>query len=69
MPEGKPAFVRCIQLSEQNECLLFGKPERPAVCLGFTPALEHCGTSNVEAFELIQILEQHTDPALSQDRV
>jgi Fe-S-cluster containining protein len=32
MPDGKPAGVRCPQRSPDNRCLVFGKPERPAVC-------------------------------------
>ncbi|WP_142793362.1 YkgJ family cysteine cluster protein, partial [Klebsiella pneumoniae] len=31
MPDGKPANTRCVQLSEQNLCLIFGSPLRPAV--------------------------------------
>lgn len=49
MPDGKPAMVPCIQLDEELNCKLFGKPERPAVCIGFKPELEFCGNSRQEA--------------------
>ena len=26
MPNGKPAGVRCVQLTPDNRCLLFGQP-------------------------------------------
>lgn len=62
MPNGKPAHVRCVQLSGDNRCLLFGLPERPAVCLGFQASLENCGASNDEAFVLLAELERNTIP-------
>ena len=57
MPLGKPAGVRCIQLSEDDSCLLFGKPERPQVCADFKPDPEVCGTSRREALMLLGSLE------------
>jgi uncharacterized protein len=60
MPEGKPAMVRCVQLSEINQCLLFGRPERPAVCLSYTPTLEWCGETNEDAFVRLEQLESRT---------
>jgi len=30
MPQGKPAGERCLHLSVEQLCLLFGQPERPA---------------------------------------
>ena len=49
MPEGKPAGVRCIQLDDRNGCLIFGKPERPAVCGSLQPSVEMCGQNREEA--------------------
>ena len=43
MPNGKPAGVRCLQLTGDNRCQLFGAPERPAVCGKFQPAADTCG--------------------------
>ena len=60
MPHGKPAGQRCVQLSADNLCLLFGTPERPAVCLAFTADLAVCGSTNEEAIRLLDWLEQAT---------
>lgn len=49
MPNGKPAGVRCIQLDDSNHCLLFGKPERPAVCSNLKPEPAMCGAGRDEA--------------------
>jgi hypothetical protein len=53
MPDGKPAGERCIQLSVENLCGIFGRPERPAVCSAFEADPEVCGTSSEEAIRLI----------------
>ena len=60
MPQGKPAGVRCVQLSAENLCLLFGLPERPAVCLSFSADEQVCGSSDEEAIRLLGWLEQAT---------
>ncbi len=60
MPLGKPAGVRCVQLTADNRCQLFGKPERPAVCGHLQPGLDMCGVSNEEAILLLAQLEQAT---------
>ncbi len=57
MPEGKPAGIRCVQLSGDNHCNLFGQPERPEVCRVFKPEPAVCGSTNEEAFILISELE------------
>jgi len=43
MPKGKPAGVRCVQLGEDLRCLIFGQPERPAVCGQLQANAEMCG--------------------------
>lgn len=48
MPNGKPAGVRCIQLDEQNRCLIFGKPERPAFCASLQASIEMCGGDHLK---------------------
>lgn len=63
MPEGKPAGVRCVQLTDDGRCRLFGRPERPAVCVNFQPSVETCGRSNEEAYAILSELEQATLPA------
>jgi uncharacterized protein len=55
MPDGKPAGVPCVQLDEQWRCKLFGKAERPAVCLRLRPQFEMC-LSEVEVRNLPQCL-------------
>jgi hypothetical protein len=62
MPDGKPAGVRCIQLLADFRCALFGKPERPAVCLGLRPTQMMCGSSQAEALEYLTTLETLTLP-------
>ncbi len=60
MPEGKPAGVRCVQLDTNFKCMIFGKPERPEVCLSLKPEAEMCGNSRQEALAYLQLLEQLT---------
>jgi len=49
MPSGKPAGIRCIQLTDDLKCAIFGSPLRPKVCEGFKPELLFCGNSTEEA--------------------
>ena len=60
MPEGKPAGVRCVQLGQDNLCLLFGLSSRPAVCSGFQAMVDVCGLGQEEALWLLGELEWHT---------
>jgi hypothetical protein len=62
MPEGKPAGVRCIQLTDDNRCRLFGLPERPAVCVTLRPTPEMCGGDAGEALANLIRLELATLP-------
>ncbi len=62
MPSGKPAGVRCVQLGEDGRCLIFGRPERPAVCLSLRPSPEMCGESAEEALAWLTWLEAETSP-------
>ena len=63
MPQGKPAGVRCVHLSVEKLCAIFGKPERPAVCSRFMAAADVCGDSAAEALRLIGWWEQATSVA------
>lgn len=63
MPGGKPAGVRCVQLTPDNLCRLFGRPERPAVCVSLRPAPDMCGAGAAEALANLQRLEAATRPA------
>ncbi len=60
MPQGKPAGVRCVQLLADFRCALFGKPERPAVCVSFRPSEEMCGGNRLEALSFLVKLELAT---------
>jgi len=62
MPEGKPAGVRCVQLTEENRCRIFGSPERPAVCSSLRPTEEMCGGNAEEAMRFLVELEIATKP-------
>jgi len=62
MPGGKPAGVRCVQLSADNRCLLFGRPERPEICSRLRPHEEMCGASADEALVRLAFLERATVP-------
>lgn len=60
MPAGKPAGVRCVQLTLDNRCRLFGDPRRPAVCSQLRPAESMCGAHRGEALERLRRLEEMT---------
>lgn len=65
MPGGKPAGIRCIQLTSDGRCLLFGLPERPAVCVSLRPSIEMCGQTTEEAMARLAALERLTHPGIS----
>jgi uncharacterized protein len=58
----KPAGVRCVQLDADDRCQLFGRPERPAVCLSLMPSAEMCGDSREQAMRWLGWLERETGP-------
>ena len=60
MPNGKPAGERCLHLSVDYLCGLFGQPERPAVCGAFQADIEVCGSNREEAIKLIGWWERMT---------
>lgn len=60
MAQGKAAGVRCVQLDVHNRCLLFGQPDRPAVCRSFAAAHDTCGSSREEAIQILAELEAAT---------
>jgi hypothetical protein len=62
MPNGKPAGVRCIQLDNANRCSLFGKPERPNVCVSLRPSATMCGDSRDAALVFLRELEAASAP-------
>jgi Fe-S-cluster containining protein len=62
MLDGKPAGVRCVQLTDDNLCRLYGRPERPRVCTRLRPSPEMCGDSAEEALATLAELERLTAP-------
>ena len=64
LPEGKPAGVRCPHLTAEIRCALFGRPERPAPCVGLRPSDEMCGASPDEAMATLARWEALTCPPL-----
>ena len=67
MPDGKRAGQACVQLDAQGRCRLFGRPERPAVCLSLQPSAEMCGSSRWQALRWLLRLEAATRPDASVD--
>ena len=51
MEGGKPAGVRCVQLSEDNRCRIFGSERRPGVCSSLRPNIEMCGCNSDDAMQ------------------
>jgi uncharacterized protein len=62
MDNGKPAGLRCVQLTPDNRCRLYGLPERPPVCSSLRPSPEMCGDTMEEALERLAELEELTRP-------
>lgn len=62
MPDGKPAGVRCVQLTTDNLCLLFGRPDRPRVCVSLVPRPDMCGADAEDAMRRLARLERDTRP-------
>jgi len=62
MAGGKPAGIRCIQLTKDNRCLIFGLEGRPEVCRSLRPSREMCGRNAAEALESLSQLELATRP-------
>lgn len=68
MPQGKPAGVRCANLTADNLCRLFGQCSRPSFCLAWPPAAELCGGSFADAISNITTLETLTAVPRRDDR-
>jgi Fe-S-cluster containining protein len=62
MPAGKPAGVRCVHLTADLRCAIFGQPDRPDVCGRLRPMPDMCGASAAEAMANIARLEAATAP-------
>lgn len=58
MPHGKPGGERCIHLSDDYRCLIYGQPGKPKVCDDFKADPEVCGSTREEALMLLGKLEE-----------
>ena len=58
----KPAGVRCVQLTPDHRCAIFGQPERPTVCASLMPTPDMCGDSRDQALRWLGVLERDTEP-------
>ncbi len=63
LPHGKPAGIWCVQLLPDFRCALFGRPERPAVCVSLRPTEHMCGAHRDEAMAYLNGLENATNPS------
>jgi hypothetical protein len=54
--------MRCVQLTDDQRCSLFGDPSRPAVCSSLKPHPSMCGSHRDEAIAWLTELERQTDP-------
>ncbi len=62
MPHGKPAGIPCVQLDDELRCMIFGKPERPAVCRSLRPSPSMCGAEREAALRYLADLDGATRP-------
>ncbi|WP_430462784.1 YkgJ family cysteine cluster protein [Thalassolituus sp. LLYu03] len=60
MPDGKPAGVRCINLTDDFLCTIFGRADRPKVCAEFTAEHSVCGDDRQYALNTLTDLENLT---------
>ena len=66
MPHGKPAGIPCVQLLPDYRCALFGRSERPAVCVSLRPTEEMCGANREHALRHLTALELATRPPVPE---
>jgi uncharacterized protein len=52
--------VRCVQLTDDNRCAIFGRPERPRVCASLRPEPAMCGADRQHALHWLAALEAAT---------
>lgn len=57
MPNGKPAGVKCIHLTDNYKCSIYESPFRPLVCDGFKADKLVCGSCREEAINIFATLE------------
>jgi Fe-S-cluster containining protein len=62
MPNGKPAGIACVHLTDDYACAIFGQPERPEVCQRLRPSWSMCGAHREVALATLDALETATRP-------
>ena len=62
MPQGKPAGVRCIHLTQDCLCAIYDRPDRPAVCARLRADEEMCGRTREQALAWLSEAETATRP-------
>lgn len=62
MPHGKKAGERCVNLTAEGLCRVWGTKDYPDVCRQFTPQRWVCGDTAAEALRLLAELEEKTRP-------
>lgn len=62
MPQGKRAGEKCVQLDENMQCMIFGHPDRPAVCASLQPDPAMCGDTREQALRWLGYIEEQTAP-------
>lgn len=62
MPNGKPAGVPCVNLTDDMRCAIFGWPERPGFCVRLTAGEDMCGADRGQALAGLAALERATRP-------
>lgn len=60
MPHGKPAGVKCRNLTYKYECAIFESADRPKVCSNFKPETIICGNSREDALKILSELESNS---------
>ena len=60
MPHGKPASIRCVQLTDDNRCRIYDA--RPDACQRLRPSREMCGETTEDALHYLSTLERTTAP-------
>lgn len=60
MPNGKPAGVPCVNLTDDLRCAIWGSDDYPIACRDFSPEPAVCGSNRDEALMLIEALEIKT---------
>lgn len=60
LPNGKPAGVRCPNLTSAGTCGVWNTPVFPDICRRFQATPDFCGTSAEEAVVRIRSMERAT---------